>query len=248
MLARLNKPILCLSTFLLLSNFLSAQLSSSDSSFLQTGIKNVLRFYDQNIGEQSGKFNGSQNIGYSNAALEKNPYFNSSQFSAGTILYHHVYYENINLLYDEVADLVILQDSSHKIELISERLQAFTIGDAKFKFLGKEDDPSNSLPRNGFYQVLVDKKVGLYKKEIKKLSEKIINSNELSTQLDIFTHYYIQKNKQFFEIQRKSTVFQLLKDREKEIKKYIKSQHLSFRKNKDYMLTSVVEYYNRLTN
>lgn len=248
MLVHRTRLIFCLTTFVLLSNFLQAQITNKDSVFLQTSIKNVLHFYDQNIGEQSGKYNGSQNIGYSIATIEKNPYFNSSRFSVGTILYNHVLYEGVKLIYDEVADLVVLEDSSHKIELINERLQEFSIGDNNFKFLSKEEDLSNSLSRTGFYQVLVDNKTSLYKEEIKKLSEKIMNSTELSIQIDVYTHYYIEKNDRFFVIQRKSQVFKVFKDKEKEIKKYIKTQHLNFRKDKDNMLTNVVAYYNHLTN
>jgi hypothetical protein len=225
---------------------LKAQLSSKDSSLLRSSINHVLSLYDQNIGEQSGKFNGSQNIGYPNGVIEKNPYFQSPNFIKGYILYNQVYYPNVNLLYDESADLVVLQDSSHKIELIPEKLDGFGIGNSKFQNLVRKDANSNALLRTGFYQVLAEGKTILYKKESKKISEKIVG-NELTYQIESSNYYYLFNNNRYSEIQSKKTIFHLLKDKEKDLKRYVKTQHLNYRKDKDNMLSNVVEYYNLLT-
>ena len=156
--------ILCLFTIITIgiTRPVQAQLSSKDSSLLKSSVNNALTFYDQNIGEQSGKFNGSQNIGYPQGVIEKNPYFNSPNFTKGYIVYDQVLYENVNLLYDEAADLVVLQDSSHKIELITEKLEAFGIGDSHFQYLIKKDANTNALTNTGYYQILVDNKTSLY--------------------------------------------------------------------------------------
>lgn len=239
---------LCICTTVLFCSILQlkAQLSSKDSSLLKSSINNALSFYDQNIGEQSGKFNGSQNIGYPQGVIEKNPYFQSPNFSKGYILYNQVYYPNVNLLYDEAADLVVLQDSSHKIELISEKLDGFGIRDSKFQYLLRKDANSSDLLNSGFYQVLVEGNASLYKKESKKITEKIVGS-ELTYLIETSTYYYLLKQNKYTEIQSKKTIFRLLKDKEKELKKYAKTQHLSYRKDKDNMLSNVAEYYNLLT-
>ncbi len=239
---------LCLGTIALFCSIatLHAQLSSKDSTLLKSSINNVLSYYDQNIGEQSGKFNGSQNIGYPQGVIEKNPYFQSPNFSMGYILYNQVYYPNVNLIYDEAADLVVLQDSSHKIELISEKLEGFGIGDNKFQYLIKKDANSNDLLKTGFYQVLVEGNTSLYKKESKKVTEKIVGS-ELTYLIETSTYYYLLKQNHYTELQSKKTIFRLLKDKEKELRKYTKTQHLNYRKDKDNMLSNVVEYYNLLT-
>ncbi len=242
----LRNLVLFAITFFISYGSVNAQLSSKDSSFLLTSVKNVLTFYDQNIEEQSGKFNGSQNIGYSNAILDKNPYYNSPNFGKGYIIYDHVFYNNVLLLFDEVTDIVILQDSSHKIELISEKLNSFGLFDTKFKYLTKNETTSSALLKNGYYQVLVDNKTSLFKKETKKINEQIIG-NELNYQIEISTHYYILKDNQYHEVQSKKTIFRLFKEKEKEIKHFIKTQHLSYRHEKDNTLTDVVEYYNLLT-
>lgn len=231
---------------LLLPVPIQAQLSSKDSSLLKSSVKNALTFYDQNIGEQSGKFNGTQNIGYPQGVIEKNPYFLSPNFSKGYIVYDQVLYDNVNLIYDEAADLVVLQDSSHKIELITEKLEAFGIGENHFQYLVKKDVNTNALLNTGYYQVLVDNTTSLYTKETKKITEKIVG-NELNYTMGTSNYYYLKKGGRFYEIQNKRGFFRLLKDKEKELKQYFKSQHLNYRKDKNYTLSKVVEYYNLIT-
>jgi hypothetical protein len=240
--------ILCLFaiTTIFITRPVQAQLSSKDSSLLKSSVKNALTFYDQNIGEQSGKFNGSQNIGYPQGVIEKNPYFISPNFSKGYIVYDQVLYDNVNLVYDEAADLVVLQDSTHKIELITEKLEAFGIGDNHFQYLIKKDVNTNALVNTGYYQILVDNKTSLYTKETKKVTEKIL-SNELSYTIESSTYYYIKKDGRFYEIQSRKGFFKILKDKEKELKHYIKAQHLNYRKDKNHTLSNVVEYYNLIT-
>ncbi len=240
--------ILCLFTIttICITRPVHAQLSSKDSILLKSSVKNALTFYDQNIGEQSGKFNGSQNIGYPQGVIEKNPYFNTPNFSKGYIVYDQVLYENVNLVYDEAADLVVLQDSSHKIELITEKLEAFGIGDNHFRYLIKKDVNTNALVNTGYYQILVDNKTSLYTKETKKIAEKI-QSNELAYTIGTSNYYYIKKDGRFYEIQSKKGFFKILKDKEKDLKHYIKTQHLNYRKDKNYTLSNVVEYYNLIT-
>lgn len=241
--------ILCLYTVVVLfsANPINAQLSSKDSSLLKLSIKNVLEFYDQNIGEQSGKFNGSQNIGYSTAVIEKNPYFETSNFTKGSIVYDGVYYNNVFLLYDEAADLVILQDSSHRIELISEKLESFNIADHTFQYISKDNANASALLRTGFYQVLVDNTTSLFTKETKKITEKI-QGNELNYTIESSNYYYVKKAGRYFEIENKKGFLRLLKDKEKELKHYIKVQHLNYRKDKINTLRNLVAYYNLITN
>lgn len=244
----LAQRIHCLFTItaICLTGALQAQLSSKDSTILKSSVKNALTFYDQNIGEQSGKFNGSQNIGYPQGVIEKNPYFLSPNFSRGYIVYDQVLYDNVNLVYDEAADLVVMQDSTHRIELITEKLEAFGIGENHFQYIIKKDLNTNVLVNTGYFQILVDNKTSLFTKETKKITEKILG-NELAYTIGTSNYYYIKKDGRFYEIQNKKGFFRILKDKEKELKRYIKAQHLNYRKDKNYTLSNVVEYYNLIT-
>ena len=72
------KKLLFINVFVaLLSPFnaLHAQLSAKDSIIYTTAVKNVVVTYHKNIGDQTGKYNGSQNAGYTISFYEGHPYF-----------------------------------------------------------------------------------------------------------------------------------------------------------------------------
>ena len=221
-----------------------AQQNAKDSLLLKQAIQHTIQVYHEGIGDQAAKYNGSQYQGYTVSFSDGHPYFKADVLSSGSIVYDGVKFDNVNLLYDEVADCVIMQDSSHRIKLVGERLSSFSIQESNFERLLKN---SNSpLINSGFYEVLTKGKLSLYKKETKKMIDKFSNANELAVLFEIHHFYYIKKGDQFYEINRKKDLFKLLANKEREINSYIDAQHLNYRKAKDIMLTKVIDYYNQI--
>jgi len=224
---------------------LYAQVSVKDSLIYTTAVNNVIANYHKNIGDQTGKYNGSQNVSYTVSFYEGHPYFFKHELSKGSITYDNVVFENVELLYDEVKDWVILQDSTHRIQLVSQRLQGFTLFDQPFIRL--EKDANTPIVSSGFYQVLYDGKIKLYKKEVKIITEKFTNTPELKVLFEKLNYYYIKKADQFFPIVKKKDFLKILNDKGKEINDFISAWHLNFRKDKDNTLTKLVTYYDQLT-
>jgi hypothetical protein len=240
-----NKGILLLTTILgLFFLDVQAQTNVKDSLFLKKAINNTIQVYHEGIGDQAAKFNGSQYQGYTVSFSDGHPYFKADVLSNGSIVYDGVQFDNVNLLYDEVADCVIMQDSSHRIKLVGERLSSFSVQESNFERLVKKGN--SPLINNGFYEVLTKGQLSLYKKETKKMIDKFSNANELAVLFEIHHFYYVKKGAQFYEIQSKKDLFKLLADKEREINNYIDAQHLNYRKAKDVMLTKVIDYYNQL--
>ena len=226
-------------------NALHAQLSAKDSLVYTTAVKNLVATYHHNIGDQTGKYNGSQNAGYKVSFYEGHPYFFLHELSKGSITYDNVVFDNVELLYDEVKDWVILQDSTHRIQLVSERLQGFTVFNQPFIRL--EKDANTPIVASGFYQVLYDGATKLYKKEVKKITEKFTNTPELKVLFEKVFYYYIKKGNRFYPIVKKKDFLQILKDKDKELNNFITNERLNFRKDKDNTLTKVLAYYDQIT-
>jgi hypothetical protein len=231
-------------TMSLIATSLNAQLNSKDSAFLKQAIQNTIQVYHNGIGDQAAKFNGSQYDGYTVSFSDGHPYFKANMLSKGNIVYDGVLFENVNLLYDEVADCVILQDSTHRIKLVNERLSAFSLQESNFERLQKKGN--SPLLTTGFYEVLSKGNLSLYKKETKKMIDKFSNANELAVLFEIHHYYYLQKGDSFYEIKRKKDLFKLLSDKASAITKYITEERLNYRKAKDLMLSKVIDYYNLL--
>ncbi len=223
---------------------INAQLNKNDSLLLKKSLQNAVKVYHDGIGDQAAKFNGSQYQGYTVSFSDGHPYFKNNVLANGSIIYDGVLFENIKLLYDEVADCVVLQDSTHRIQLVNERLSAFSLQESNFEHLIKKEN--STLHSTGFYEVLTKGKTTLYKKETKKMIDKFSNANELAVLFEIHHYYYIQRGDQFFEIKKKKDLFKILSDQEKAIVKYITDEHLNYRKAKDMMLIKVIDYYNLL--
>ncbi len=229
----------------LLNNNVYAQLSTKDSLFLKNAIQNTKQVYYHQIGDQAAKFNGSQYPGYTVSFSDGHPYFKVNALREGSILYDGVYFDNVQLLYDEIADCVVLQDSIHRIQMVSEKLKSFTILDARFERLEKEStiDP---VIETGFYQLLASGKVNLYKKETKQMIDKFTNSTELAVLFETHEKYYLLKDHHFYKINNKKSLYTLLDNKNKELIQYTKKAGLNYRKDRDKMLTSVVDYYNSI--
>ena len=228
------------------SNTAFAQLSTKDSIFYTASIHNALKVYHRNIGDQAAKFNGSQYQGYTVSFNDGHPYFKANVLALGSIVYDGVQFDSVNIMYDEVADCVILQDSSHRIKLVNERLSAFTLHESNFEHLLQKTNAP--LLNDGFYQLLHKGPVSLYKKETKKMIDKFTNVNELSVIFETHQYYYVLKGDTYFEIKKKKEFISLFSDHEKDISKNINDQHLNFRKAREEMMIKVIEYYNQLTN
>jgi len=225
---------------------LNAQLSAKDSLIYTESANNIVVLSHKNIGDQTGKYNGSQNAGYTVSFYEGHPYFFKHELSKGSITYDNVVFDNVALLYDEAKDWVILQDSTHRIQLVSQRLQGFTLFDQPFIRL--EKNVNTPIVSTGFYQVLYDGKIKLYKKEVKIITEKFTNTPELKVLFEKINYYYIKKADRFYPIEKKKDFLKILNDKGKNLNDFISDSKLNFRKDKDNTLTKLLTYYDQLTS
>jgi hypothetical protein len=149
-------------------------------------------------------------------------------------------------MYDEVADIVLLSDSTHQIQLIKEKLKSFTIGTDKFINISVDSNVTN-LYASGYYQALAEGPISLLKKEVKKIRERIVGT-ELVYQIDVTTDYYVKEKQNLYLIDGKKAIIKMLNNKSQELRKYINAEHLNYNKDKETMLIKVVNYYNLLNN
>ena len=241
----MNKIFSIVFIIIFFSTLSHAQNSNNDSILLKAAIENTLQVYYNNIGEQAAKFNGVQYPGYTVSFADGHPYFKINALNKGSILYDGVLFKDVDLLYDEVVDCIVLQDSTHRIQLINEKLKSFTILEDQFERIEKNELKKVNIA-TGFYQILSEGKATLYKKETKQIKEKYTNNNELSTLFEITTNYFIKKEGQFFEINNKKSVYTILEPYSKELNQFTKKEKLNYNRDKDFMLTSLVSHYNKI--
>lgn len=244
----LTNTLLLIVSFTLSSSYSSAQLSANDSIFFKKVIDNTKAVYFESLGDQSGLFNGSQYAGYAFTFKDGgHPFFYSDVFLKGSIVYDNLMYTQASLLYDEVAEVLLFQDATHRIQLIGERVSRFSVLDHNFIRIVK-DSAKRTLVSTGFYQLLYEGNITVLKKEVKSIREVLISNTEgVYRYIDAKKYYYIIKNNEYYPIKRKKSALELYKDRRKEMQLYIKRNKLNYKTNPDIFLIKTTAYYDQLT-
>jgi hypothetical protein len=225
----------------------TAQLADSDSLFYHKALNNAVSLYRQSLGDQLGLYNGSQYPGYPFGFKDGgHPYF-IKDASPGTIEYDNVFYPDVRLLFDELSEIIVFEDSTHRIQLLNERITRFSIGDAAFIHIAK-DSLGSSLEATGFYQLLYEGRVSVLTKEVKKIREELRFADEgILRYIDTKKYYYIKKDAVYYPVGSKGTVLSVYRDRKKEVQQFIKANKLNFRKDRNNLLIKVSAYYDQLT-
>jgi hypothetical protein len=207
--------------------------------------KNTVSFYFENIGDQSALLNGTKYLGYPNYFKEGHPFYNTDALQQGQLVYDHVQFENVNFHYDLVQDAIIFQDSIHRIQLINEKVEKFTILDKIFIRIEK-DSHNNVLQSSGFYNLQYDGQVKFIVKYIKTKKEAIVNTNELLGRFEPSIIYYIKRKNQYYSINRKKDLLNLFRDKKGKITSYVKSLGFNYRADPENYILKVASYYDQL--
>lgn len=223
-----------------------AQSAAEDSILYKKAVYNTIAVYHEAIGAQSGLFNGIQYAQYPFSFAENgNPYFKENKPGLGSVTYDNVLYENVLLQFDEVQEVIFMQDSSRRIQLLNQRVAGFTLFNNTFIRLVK-DSANAVLAATGYYNLLYNGNTRLLKREEKIIREDV-STGALLRYIDVLTYYYIQKDNSWYSIKSKGAILNIFNDRKKELRQFIKKNKLSYRKDRDNMLVKVTAYYDQLT-
>ncbi len=207
--------------------------------------KTTVLYYFNNIGEQSALLNGTKYLGYPSYFKEGHPFYITNTLLRGDIVYDHVKFDHIQFQYDLVADAIIFQDSTHRIQLISEKVEKFNIKNQVFIRLEKDSQKTTTL-YSGFYKLLLDGNIKFLVKYIKTKKEAIVNVNELMGHFEQNSIYYIKKNNRFYTIANKRDLLNLFRDRKGKITNFVKSLGFKYRKDPENYILKVASYYDQL--
>ena len=122
---------------------------AGDTSGYAIAVNNAMINYHQFLKPETGLYNGREYYDYSPTIKDGDPFFLSTKFNTGNIIYDGILYENVPLLYDLVTSDVIITDSNYfyRIKLNGERVSRFSV--LQHTFIRLEED-SNSVIKTGF--------------------------------------------------------------------------------------------------
>lgn len=216
----------------------------ADTSGYAMAINNAVISYHQFLNPETGLYNGREYYDYSPTIKDGDPFFLSTRFNTGNIIYDGILYQNVPILYDLVTSDVIITDSNYfyRIKLNGERVGRFSV--LQHTFIRLEED-SNGVIKTGFYDLLYDGQTRFYKKHIKRLQESVTNEGVRRYIVEAMD-YYVLKGNVYYQANSKNDLLSVLKDKKKELNAFIKKNKLDTRKKKDESFAAIVAYYDQL--
>jgi hypothetical protein len=215
---------------------------SPDSLSEKSLIANINQVYLYEIGDNAQIYHGREFIRNGQKAIGF-PFYESDNMMNGTISYQGEIYPDRNLYYNLVSDQLIIDNYTHNalITLSPEKVDSFNIG--SHVFVPLNSGKSNGLEKDGYYEQLVSGEPALFARREKKL---VVGTGSEESRYIQYNNYFIRINQVYYPVDGKNALLDVLKDREDELKKYIRSNKINFRKNPESSLVMVTNYYSRL--
>ena len=224
-----------------------AQSPARDNQYIQTSYDSALSLYHTDMTPETHLYRGDEYVTYVQLLKEGYPYFGENSRRKGTVYYDKTFYKDIYLYYDLVTGQVVINDvyNVFKIALIGDLIDSFSIENHYFIHL--RDSLNPSAPRNGFYERLYNGHIQLLKKEKKQIEEDLYSSDHVVK----FIHgadssYYLKIGDVYHPVNNKKSLSNVLKDKKKDLRKFIRTQQLSMRKDRENTLIKVTAWYDTL--
>ncbi len=223
------------------------QTAETDSINYTKGITTAVALYQQFVDPPTGLYNGRMYVDYAYSIKEGSPFFMDADFNTGSVIYDGVLYENVPLLYDVAAEELVIKDpfEIYKLSLINERVSSFLVLGHKFERL-EQNSLNQSVISTGFYDVLYDGNISVYKKEKKRIQEDVSFSEGLKRFIVETNAYYFKKDSVFYEVNNKGSLLSLMQNKRKDIQQFIRKNKLDLRKDKANSFTRVAAYYDSI--
>lgn len=219
----------------------------SRDSLVQTANDSAIGQYHNYMTPETHLYRGDEYVTYAPQLKEGYPYFGENSKRKGMVAYDKIIYNDVYLYYDLVTGQVVINDfyDVFKIALIGQLVDSFSI--ENHFFIRLRDSLNPTQPRNGFYERLYSGHIQLLKKEKKTIEEDLYSSNVVQR----FIHgadsaYYLKIGNVYHPVNNKRSLQNLLQDRKKDLRKFIRTQQLSMRKDRENTLIKVTAWYDTL--
>ncbi len=163
-------------------------------------------------------------------------------WAQGSVLYNNIWYKTDALKLDvHTGELIIQTPTLFSIIPIGYRINRFILGEKRFIRI---DSTGRSATKAGFYEVLLEGPLKVLAWRNAALEQKI---EQLTLEREFIRNdeFFLQKQEALIKIVSKRNLYELLKDKKKQIKKTLRPLGLTFKKNREMLILKAVEIYNQ---
>jgi len=205
----------------------------------------VVAYYDTVMKQNLQLYTGSE---YANKGhnIQGFPYFESENLFTGSVLYDNNFYDKVPMQYDLVSDELVILDygKNYKIALIGDKVSYFVLGG--HRFIGVLIAADSLAPgKTGFYEELYSGSIKVFAKR-RKLPQSIGKVEDNVTRYIQYNSYYIQKAGKLMEVGNERSIMSVLSDKKQDLKNFIRSGNLDFKKHFEAAVAAVAAYYDEV--
>jgi hypothetical protein len=163
----------------------------------------------------------------------ESPFFGGDDFFKGDLTYYGNFYKGLDLQYDCQDDVVLLKYpfGEKRIQLIKEKLEAFSLGEHKFVKAPVQG------AGGGFYEQLYKgKRIVLVQWQ-----KRIVLNLSQQERYEMYKSIYLFDGKNSTRITKASELLNLMGDRKKGIRQFYHDNRLSFKKDPEKAVVLMVE-------
>jgi hypothetical protein len=233
-------------SFLFSTAFLEvqAQLAFNDTDFYRQSVGNLKDFYRSTVGEGLHLYNGTEYLQYS-FLVKGYPFFYTDSFIRGNVYYDGRLYRDVPMRYDLVNDEVIVADfyGNFPIRLVSNKIDYFELAKHQFVRFSFDDTSTSVINNVGFFdEIYKSTFAGVYVKRQKEL-EMLLGTETDKRNYKQYNRCYILMKNQFYLIDDQRDLLSVLKDKKDAVKKFIRKENIHFKKEIDFAVKTIIEYY-----
>lgn len=231
----MKRILLCV---MLLAQF-GVYAQATDTLFLAKSVGAARQFYNQRIKSESILYNGVDFAEY-RPLEDEHPYY-SYDWLPGTVFYDGQLFDSVYLLYNISTDNIYIENYNfgNNIQLINERVDYFTLADKLFVVLNEPSMPP------GYYEVLHQGPTKTIAKR-KKQFEETVYAGAIQRAFIEKPKYYIYQNDRYVQVSSKKSVLALMGDHRQEVNKKLLSKGISFKRDKEKAIVTMVELYDAI--
>jgi len=170
----------------------------------------------------------------------------STDFENGDVLFRGKHYKGVTLNLNVHIDELYVRDPFQGIAILVNKnfVDSFSMGRRRFVHHKQEQ---GSMLANGYYEVLYEGRLKLFKKIRKNYFENTLDGQRLKKGFTLDESFYLWKDDRWVRVAAKKDLQKLYPDQKRNIDQIVKTGRLDFSKNnREHALTVIVTHFDAL--
>ena len=203
----------------------------------------AIRQYQTSMGKAIQLYNGAEYI-RPFPLIKGSPFLEERGLQKGRVYFDGILYPDAMLAYDVVnQQLVTTGYQNINLTLVPEKIGYFYLANRLF-IPAPRDSITNKKPMNGFFEVLYNQ-TPMVLARYQKTPKRSTSSENANTYIQSTT-YYILKDNTVFKVDNEKALLAVFKKQKENMKQYMRSNKLQFKKAPTETLLKTAAYFNQL--